>query len=163
MGLSAAYGGEKAVGQPDCLRILPVRITGDPDECTAGTHRFEQQVRVCDTEQKNDTGRRLLKKLQGGILRIEIHEFRLFNNVRLAAGFIRQNLGIDKDIPDLGDGKLPPEISALVRLSGDGDDIRMNPGSRFATAPAHAAGNPVFVQTDRRSGDLPRSAERIIP
>ena len=70
-----------------------------------------------------------------------------------------------KDIPDLGDGKLPPEISALVRLSGDGDDIRMNPGSRTRERELDRATRDVrhkFVDDRRRDRELIAAGLQVI-
>ena len=156
-------GEERVVVSWRGVRILLSGIAGQTDHGTAGAHGLQEQVGVAHAEQKDHAGRRLLKKLQRRILGVEVHELGFFDDVRLALCLVRQNLRIDRQVPDLGDGQFTPEVPALVGEAPEGKDVGMNTRGSFPAAAAFSAGDVMPVQTDGGGSNLPGPGEGFLP
>ena len=103
---------------------------------TARAHRRQQRIRACGRKNERRAARRLLQQLQKRILRIEIHQLCLTQNVDLLFRLARQDVCRGRNTADLIDLD-HRDLAAAIRL--DIDHVRVHMVIDLAAVPARAA------------------------
>ena len=147
-------------GKRGCfLRLLRRGLSCELQERAAGAHRLQKLHGLGRAQQEHHALRRLLQQLEGGVLSGGIHGLRFVDDVHLASGLVRQDDRIGGEGTDLVHGDVLLLLSLVVRETGEGDHIRVDPGLHLPAVAADAAGLLPLAGAYGRGSQRPGSFE----